>query len=44
MKATGNVVETLRKYGVNDSLYYRWKEKYYGVVNLRFAGQPPYIL
>ena len=28
---TGNVSETLRKYGVNDSSYYRWKSKYGGM-------------
>jgi Transposase. len=27
-EATGNVEETLRRHGVNDSSYYRWKAKY----------------
>ena len=26
-----NVSDTLRKYGINDSLYYRWKAKYGGM-------------
>lgn len=30
-EATGKVAETLRKYGANDTSYYRWKEKYAGV-------------
>lgn len=28
---SGNVTETLRKHGVNDSSYYRWKSKYGGM-------------
>ncbi len=30
-EATGKVDETLRKYGANDTSYYRWKAKYAGV-------------
>ena len=30
-EASNNVPDTLRKYGVNDSLYYRWKAKYGGM-------------
>ena len=28
---SNNVSDTLRKYGVNDSSYYRWKAKYGGM-------------
>lgn len=28
---SNNVSDTLRKYGVNDSSYYRWKAKYSGM-------------
>lgn len=28
---SGNVADTLRKYGVNDTSYYRWKSKYGGM-------------
>jgi putative transposase len=30
-EASNNVSDTLRKYGVNDSSYYRWKAKYGGM-------------
>ena len=30
-EVSNNVSDTLRKYGVNDSLYYRWKAKYGGM-------------
>ena len=30
-EASGNVEETLRRHGVNDSSYYRWKAKYAGM-------------
>lgn len=30
-KVSNNVSDTLRKYGVNDSSYYRWKAKYGGM-------------
>ena len=30
-EASSNVSDTLRKYGVNDSSYYRWKAKYGGM-------------
>ena len=30
-EASNNVSDTLRKYGVNDSSYYRWKAKYGGI-------------
>ena len=30
-EASNNVSDTLRKYGVNDSSYYRWKAKYSGM-------------
>ena len=30
-EASNNVSDTLRKYGVNDSSYYRWKTKYGGM-------------
>ena len=30
-EASNNVSDTLRKYGVNDSSYYRWKAKYGGL-------------
>ena len=37
IKQNGHVVETCRKYGVNPSMFYRWKEIYdtYGVDGLR---------
>lgn len=30
-EASNNVSDTLRRYGVNDSSYYRWKAKYGGM-------------
>lgn len=30
-EVSNNVSDTLRKYGVNDSSYYRWKAKYGGM-------------
>ena len=30
-EASNNVSDTLRRYGVNDSSYYRWKAKYGGI-------------
>lgn len=30
-EVSGNVADTLRKYGVNDTSYYRWKSKYGGM-------------
>ena len=30
-EVSNNVSDTLRKYGVNDSSYYRWKAKYSGM-------------
>ena len=30
-EVSNNVSDTLRKYGINDSLYYRWKAKYGGM-------------
>ena len=30
-EASNNVSDTLRRYGVNDSSYYRWKAKYDGM-------------
>ena len=30
-EVSNNVSDTLRKYGVNDSTYYRWKAKYGGM-------------
>ena len=30
-EVSNNVSDTLRKYGVNDSSYYRWKAKYDGM-------------
>ena len=30
-RRSNNVSDTLRKYGVNDSSYYRWKAKYGGM-------------
>ena len=30
-EVSNNVSDTLRRYGVNDSSYYRWKEKYGGM-------------
>ena len=30
-EVSNNVSDTLRKHGVNDSLYYRWKAKYGGM-------------
>ena len=30
-EASNNVSDTLRRYGVNDSSYYRWKTKYGGI-------------
>ena len=30
-EVSNNVSDTLRKYGVNDLLYYRWKAKYGGM-------------
>ena len=30
-EVSNNVSDTLRKYGVNDSLYYRWRAKYGGM-------------
>jgi putative transposase len=37
IKENGHVVETCRKYGVDPSMFYRWKEIYdtYGVDGLR---------
>ena len=34
-EASNNVSDTLRKYGVNDSSYYRWKAKYGGMDSKR---------
>ena len=31
VEVSNNVSDTLRKYGVNDSSYYRWKAKYGGM-------------
>lgn len=34
-EVSNNVSDTLRKYGVNDSSYYRWKAKYGGMDSKR---------